>query len=149
MPARLTASEASRLLRRKPKDLAGKLAWQLELSGITGWVREHRFHPSRMWRIDIAFPEIKLAVECEGMGPKGQPGRHQLTQHVHSNTEKHSALAVLGWRLIRVTGRQIDSDHAIRWIAGALSGQHDTLFLEPGTWAPLRKRPRRRRTLGR
>ena len=146
MPIRLTPAEASRTLKRKPADLAGRLAWQLELADIRGWVREHRFHPSRMWRIDIAFPDIKLAVECEGMGPKGEPGRHQLTQHIASNTEKHSALAVLGWRLIRVTGRQIDSGHAIRWIGGALAGQHDTLFLEPGRWAPLRK-PRRRRRL--
>lgn len=146
MPIRLTDIEASRIIRRKPVDLASKLARHLELAQIAGWVREHHFHPRRKWRLDIAWPDRKLGVECEGMGPKGQPGRHQLTQHVHSNTEKHSALAVLGWRLIRVTARQIDSGHALRWIAAALADtpDHPGLFDQPGTWAPQRKRRRLR-----
>ena len=28
---------------------------------------EHRFHPSRLWRLDLAWPEEKLAVEIDGI----------------------------------------------------------------------------------
>lgn len=128
--------------KRKPVDLAGTLASQLNLVGQRNYVRELQFHPTRKWRIDIAFPDHNLAVECEGMGAKGQPGRHQLTQHVHANTEKHSAIAVHGWYLIRVTGRQIKSGHALRWIEAFLADKPGTTFDTPGEWTTSRRRPR-------
>jgi hypothetical protein len=139
-PLRLTGIEASRTTRRKPVDLASKLAEQLTLAGWRTFVREYHFHPARRWRLDIAFPDVKLGVECEGVGPKGKPGRHQLTQHLHANTEKHSAIAVAGWRLIRVTGRQIQSGHALRWVEAALSGEIGYVFDTPGNWASPRRR---------
>jgi very-short-patch-repair endonuclease len=113
--------------RRKSVDLGLVLANQLELTGgpFTGFVREHRFHPTRAWRLDLAWPQIKLGVECEGVGAGGKPGRHQLTQHIHDNCEKHSALAAMGWRLIRVTGRQVRNGTAHRWIEAALIGERD------------------------
>lgn len=142
-PLRLTDIEASRTPRRKRqrKDLATVLAEQLTLAGWRTFVREHHFHRKRQWRIDIAFPDVKLAVECEGVGPKGKPGRHQLTQHLHANTEKHSALAAAGWRLIRATGRQIHSGHALRWIEAALAGEIGSTFDDVGDWS---SDPRRR-----
>lgn len=147
MDARLTP-KASRKPRRKPVDLATTLANQLHLAGITGYLREHHFHPSRQWRIDIAFPIAKLAVECEGVGAHGQPGRHQLTQHLHANTEKHSALAVMGWRLIRVTGRQIATGHALKWIEAAQAGKNGAeAFDVVGKWndAPRKRIKARKR----
>lgn len=83
------------------------------------------FLPGRKWRIDIAFPMERLAIECEGVAPRGKAGRHQLTQHLHGNCEKHSAIAAAGWRLIRVTGVQIHLGYALRWIEAALKTPSD------------------------
>lgn len=30
------------------------------------FVREHRFHPTRRWRFDFAWPDEKVALEVEG-----------------------------------------------------------------------------------
>lgn len=80
------------------------------------------FLPGRKWRIDIAFPVERLAIECEGVAPRGKAGRHQLTQHLHGNCEKHSAIAAAGWRLIRVTGVQIHLGYALWWVMAAMPG---------------------------
>lgn len=131
--------------RRKPVDLASVLATQLTQVGIKGWVREHHFHPERQWRLDIAFPVAKIGVECEGLAPKGTAGRHQLTQHMHHNTEKHSAIAVAGWRLLRVTGLQIRSGHALKWIEAALAGNvaaFDSVQDWDGLWRAVKGRRR-------
>lgn len=128
---RLARAKTSRTTCRKPVDLASVLATQLTQVRIHGWVREHRFHPVRRWRVDIAFPTIKLAIECEGFGPKGKGGYHQSAEGVHGDCEKHTALAVLGWRLIRVTSKQIRSGHALRWIEATLEGNAGPLFNLP------------------
>lgn len=144
MVLRLTDLEASRKP-RKPEDLASKLSAQLELAGFDCFAREYLFHPTRKWRIDIAWPGMKLAVECEGVGPKGQPGRHQLTQHLHDNCEKHSALGAMGWRLLRFTGKQIRSGHALKWIEAAMfSPDPGAAFAAPWDAMTRRRRTRRR-----
>lgn len=148
---RLSEAEAERILprRRKWQDLAAVLGEQLAAHGITTFVREHRFHPVRRWRLDIAWPDLKLGVECEGVGAAGKPGRHQLTQHLHDNCEKHSALAAMGWRLIRVTGKQIRSGHALRWIDAAMTGASRTFDVEWDPAAKARRSRKRRRNAAR
>ena len=29
-------------------------------------VREHRFHPDRLWRFDYAIPSLRIAIEIDG-----------------------------------------------------------------------------------
>lgn len=149
-PLRLTDLKASRTP-RKPEDLATRLAAQLYLASITGYLREYQFHPARKWRLDLAWPDRKLAVECEGFAARGQAGRHQLTQHMHGNCEKHSALAVAGWRLLRVTGLQIDGGFALRWIIAALDETPGAVFDRVEKWdldmlRQVRGHSRRRRS---
>ena len=87
---------------------------------MTGWVREYRFHAERRWRLDLAFPERKLAVEVEGFAAGGTAGRHQRAAGFAADCEKYSELAIAGWRLIRVTGKQVKSGAALAWIERAL-----------------------------
>lgn len=150
----MTAAGATLTLRRPrkkrpPVDLAETLHRQLLLAGITGFQREYQFHPTRRWRLDLAATDIRLGVECEGVGARGKPGRHQLTQHLHANTEKHSALAAMGWRLVRVTGRQIQTGHALAWVQAALAERPEVAalaFAAPGKWGAARKRRRAARS---
>ena len=64
-------------------------------------VKEHRFHPSRMWRFDYAFPEQMVALEVEG-GVYTQ-GRHIRPKGFLGDVEKYNAAAMAGWRVVRTT----------------------------------------------
>ena len=103
---------------RRSVDHAATLAVHLTRHGVEGWVREHRFHASRKWRIDVAFVERRLAVEVDGGVWTG--GRHSRGSGVMDDCEKFSALAIAGWRLIRVTPAHVRDGTAVQWIKQAL-----------------------------
>ena len=73
----------------------------------------------RAWRIDWAFVPERLAVEVEG--GYAAAGRHTRPSGFLSDLEKYNALAILGWRLVRVTPRQVRSGHAAVVIRRALT----------------------------
>ena len=93
------------------------LAWQLDAVGIA-YVREHKFHPTRQWRVDFAWPEHKLALECEGA--VYAQGRHTRGPGFVADCEKYNELAIAGWRLLRVIPQHIQSGEALRLIERAL-----------------------------
>jgi very-short-patch-repair endonuclease len=147
---RLTEKQAARILprgkrgapRRKRTDLGAVLEEQLRLARMEGFVRELRFHPIRRWRLDLAWPDIKLAVECEGLSRRGV-GYHQSPAGVAGDCEKHSALAAMGWRLLRVTAEQIRRGHALNWIDAAMTGAIGDTF--DAEWDPAAKAQRTRK----
>ena len=71
--------------------------------------REYRFHPTRMWRFDFAWPAFLIAVEIEG----GNGGRHQRMGGFASDCEKYNAAAKLGWRVMRYTTSMVMRGDAI------------------------------------
>jgi hypothetical protein len=68
--------------------------------------REFHFHPTRKWRIDFAWPRHRLAVEIDGGIWIG--GGHNRGKTFANDAEKHNALTVLGWRLLRYTTRDLE-----------------------------------------
>ena len=80
---------------------------------------EHTFHPTRRWRFDFAWPEYRVAVECEG-GIWSQ-GRHVRGLGFQRDCTKYNEAAVLGWIVIRVTRRHIEDGRALVWIRRALT----------------------------
>ena len=81
-------------------------------------VREFAFHPTRKWRFDFAWPEYKIAVECEGGAWSG--GRHTRGAGFIADCEKYNAAALAGWRVFRFTGEMINSRSAIDVLHEAL-----------------------------
>ncbi len=71
-------------------------------------IREYRFHPTRKWRFDFAWPDYKVAVEVEGVLWQGGGGRHQRVQGFLRDAEKYEAATLLGWTVYRVPGPWID-----------------------------------------
>jgi very-short-patch-repair endonuclease len=67
--------------------------------GLPEPTREHRFDAVRKWRIDYAWPSVKLAVELEG-GAYTQ-GRHTRGSGFTGDMEKYNALSEQGWTLLR------------------------------------------------
>lgn len=84
---------------------------------VNGWLpeREYRFHGERKWRVDFAFPGIRLAVEIEGGTWSG--GRHTRGAGYEADLEKYNALAMAGWRVLRFTTAMVSSGAAINAVS--------------------------------
>jgi very-short-patch-repair endonuclease len=82
--------------------LEAKFAWAMKACGrdLPEPVREYRFHPTRKWRFDWAYPDVKLAIECDGGKWAPHGGRHNTT----GDREKLNEAARLGWRILRFDG---------------------------------------------
>jgi very-short-patch-repair endonuclease len=91
-----------------------EMLFRLQLTGfaVSPPEQEFRFHPDRKWRIDFAWPGLKLAVEIEGGIWTG--GRHTRGAGVLGDMEKYNALAVAGWRLLRFDSAAVRSGRAVR-----------------------------------
>lgn len=98
-------------------DLAETLAAQIRLAGLPEPVREWPFAPPRRWRMDLAWVDRKLCVECEG---KVWGGRHTRPQGFMADLEKYNAAVALGWSLYRVTSAMIEDGSALRLVEAAL-----------------------------
>ncbi len=85
--------------------------------------REFRFHPTRKWAFDFAWPPLSLAVEVEGLTREG--GRHQRQAGYAGDLEKYNAAVLAGWRLLRFTPAQVQSGVALATIKQALTGGWD------------------------
>ena len=77
------------------------LAFQIRAVKLPEPVREHRFHETRKWRFDFAYPSQKLAIEVEGGVWSG--GRHTRGSGFTNDCEKYNAALMNGWRVYRCT----------------------------------------------
>lgn len=100
-------------LRKTYPDYNRSLLNQIELAGLPPAVAEHRFHPVRKWRLDLAYPERKLAIEIDGMV-------HRIKGMFYRDLEKHQALFFEGWRLLRISTAQVRSGAALAMVRRAL-----------------------------
>lgn len=69
-------------------------------------IEEYHFHPTRKWRADFAHMESRTLIEIEGGGWVG--GRHTSGAGFAKDTEKYLEAALMGWRVLRLTGAQLD-----------------------------------------
>ena len=84
--------------------------------------REYKFHDSRRWRFDFAWPEIKLAVEIEGQG------RHQTFVGFRRDCDKYDVAVALGWRVLRFPAADFKpSKSRQEWPRGAADWAERTL----------------------
>lgn len=81
------------------------MAMRILLSLAPDAVAEHRFHPVRKWRFDMAVPSRMIAIEIDGGVWSG--GRHSGGAGQIKDFEKGNAAAVLGWRVLHYTPQQI------------------------------------------
>jgi very-short-patch-repair endonuclease len=100
--------------RRPPTDGSALLAFQLAAVPIRGCVLQHRWHPVRKWRFDLAWPERKLAVEVDG--GLYIRGAHSRGADREADMEKDAEAMCLGWRVLRVSPRHVKDLRALQWI---------------------------------
>lgn len=81
----------------------------LESRGLdAGMQTQYKFAlPQRQWRFDFAWPDIKVAVEYEGIvmrkvnGQWQASGGHATITGMRDDMIKYNAAAMLGWRVFR------------------------------------------------
>lgn len=66
---------------------------------------EYRFHKTRKWRMDFAWPAQKLAIEI--MGGIYQQGRHTRGAGYENDMQKFNAAQIADWKILQYTPRQI------------------------------------------
>lgn len=93
---------------------------QCELAGLPKPEAEWRFHPTRRWRLDYAFPSAAVGVEINGA--IFVAGRHTRGAGVEQDMEKLAEAACLGWRVIQVSPRHVRDGRALGWIERLLKG---------------------------
>jgi very-short-patch-repair endonuclease len=105
----------------RTEDAEASLLWQLRHDDLAHMVPEpvleHRFHPVRRWRFDVAWPDRLLALEVDGGG--WIAGHHSRGQGIEDDAEKQSTAVSLGWRVMRLTPRMIRDGRAITLVIAA------------------------------
>ena len=98
-------------------DVYGIMASVLEAQFLLIWratgrelpVAQYKFHPTRKWPFDFAWPCEKVAVEVQGgEWLKGtRQGRHTRGGGYNEDCEKRNAATLLGWRVFYCTGTML------------------------------------------
>lgn len=78
-----------------------------------------RFHPSRLWRWDYAWPEHRVALEVHG--GLYTAGHHSRGASQEGDFEKTNAAAELGWRVLHCVPRKLTHAATLETIRRALA----------------------------
>lgn len=109
------------IVRRAPTDIAA----QCRLLKLPEPVAEFKFHPVRKWKFDWAWPDLKVALEQEGIvytADHKLDGRHASRKGFTADIEKYAVAFSLGWRVLRCLPKQVETGQAILWLDPVLRG---------------------------
>lgn len=112
--APLLVAETQRKKARARVNWPAQLARLCVLTHLPAPVLEYRFHPTRKWRFDLAWPSLLLAVEIDG--GLFVAGRHSRGAGIRDAMEKTAHALMLGWRVMPLCPDHIKSGQALDWI---------------------------------
>ena len=84
---------------RTPSILEREFLFRIKAAGLPMPEQEYKFHPTRKYRFDFAWPHKKIAAECEGA--VWSVGRHTRGSGFIADCQKYNAAALLGWTVLR------------------------------------------------
>lgn len=87
-----------------------------------GWVCEYVFHPTRKWRFDFAWVDMKLAIEVDGGTTYGK-SRHSKGDGFDNDCEKRNTAQAMGWTVFNFSSRMIKSGQAIMFVQDYFKGR--------------------------
>ena len=88
--------------------------------GLPAPVFEYRFHPVRKWRMDIAWPEHRIALEVNGGYWLAGGGRHNRGAGRIKDDEKMNHAAMLGWRVLTVQPKGLMTVQTVEMVRVAM-----------------------------
>jgi very-short-patch-repair endonuclease len=108
-------------LARYRADLTGndpeeELAGQMRMVGLPTPDRQFRFHLTRKWRADFRWPTLIVEVD----GGAYIHGRHTTGRGYEDDRERDAEAMMMGYRVLRVTPKQVTSGQALAWIEALL-----------------------------
>lgn len=107
----------------KAKEQARKLAELVEvnLNDLPECQKEFIFHPTRKWRFDYSWPELKVALEIHG--GIFTNGRHTRGKGFSEDKVKMNSAQLLGWIVIEATTAQVKDGQMLNWIKAAIANR--------------------------
>jgi very-short-patch-repair endonuclease len=105
----------------KNADLADGLMMMVQVAGLPKPERDAKLWRERFGRqfkADLCWRAEKLIVEVDGGTWVG--GRHTRGQGVEDDSVKQNLAVLMGYRVMRVTARQVADGRALGWIEEAL-----------------------------
>jgi len=91
--------------------------WLWKANGIAVPAPEHRFHPTRKWRFDYAWPDKMVALELEG--GLWARGRHTRGGGYIADMAKYNAATEAGWRVLRYAPNAVDYEQVKRVLSAS------------------------------
>ena len=86
-----------------PSALERSFAFALKAVGVE-MIQQHKFHPTRRWRMDFAHVESKVD------GGEFSNGAHNRGARMANDYEKRNAAIELGWVVFQLTGAMVKED---------------------------------------
>ena len=93
---------------------------QLRALGVPEPKREYRFHDTRKWRFDFAWPELMVAAEVEGGTWSKGKSRHTTGAGFHGDLDKYNAAKSLKWTVFQFDSKHVESGQAAEFMANEL-----------------------------
>lgn len=98
-------------------------AAQLADFGLTGYVRNYRFHPVRRWEFDFAWIAERVAVEIQG--GTWVRGSHGRGGGIRRDAIKLAEANLLGWQLFFVTSDMVRDGSGLMYVRMALKAKRE------------------------
>lgn len=89
-----------------------------KLYGLPAPVPEFRFHDVRRWRLDWAWPDLKVALEIHG--GIHRRGRHTRGVGFEGDRDKMNEATLAGWLVIESSTSQMLKGQGMAWIQRAI-----------------------------
>jgi len=102
-------------------DLEETLALHIKAAGLPEPVREYMAIKGRRYRLDFAWPAVKLGVEVQG--GIWHKGGHSTGTGITRDCEKANAHTLAGWRIIYLTAADVNSGAGVEVIKQALEAR--------------------------
>lgn len=112
--------------RMGPSELEHMFAKQMSVLELPPPRREFQFMPNRDFRLDYAWPPVKIAVEVNGMV-------HRIKERFLRDTEKVAYALIHGWIVLPVSGDDVRSGRGVSWLV--------TLMEQRGGGIPMKGLP--------
>jgi very-short-patch-repair endonuclease len=93
----------------KESEIERRFAQQIRAAGLPEPEREYYHITGRDFRLDFAWPAIKLGVEVQGMA-------HRIKSKFHADMEKRILAQMNGWLVMEISGDMVRHDTAIAWL---------------------------------
>lgn len=118
----MTPLQRARAQGKAPKRIDSAIealfAIQLRIEKAPAHERNYRFMPGRKLEFDFCWPDIRAAVEVQGMV-------HRIKGRFQADIEKRALAILAGWKVLEVDGQSIRDGRAIGWAMQLLS-RHQT-----------------------